>query len=135
MVLIFFGWMIMGGGTDGRLNWVVMGGHERKGAPWELKTGSYFVLMGGVELDLREAIIPEGETTLDFTIIMGGVEIRLPEELEVECEGTAILGGLEFLGQSAGGLYGGRVFKQSADNDNKKVKITCRVLMGGVTVK
>lgn len=135
VALILFGWLIIGGGSEGKTNWVVMGGHERKGTPWELKSGTYFVIMGGVELDLRDAIIPEGETTLDFTIIMGGVDIRLPEDLEVECEGTSVLGGLEFLGQSSGGVFGGRTVKQSRGNASKKIKISCRAFMGGATVK
>ena len=135
VALILFGWKIMGGGTADKTNWVVMSGYERKGSSWELKGGSFHIIMGGVELDLRDAIIPEGETDLDFTVIMGGIEIRLPDELDVCCEGTAILGGLEFLGQSSGGIYGDRIVEQTTENASRKVNIKCRVFLGGVEVK
>lgn len=109
MALILFGWKIIGGGTVDKANWVVMSGYERKGSLWELEGGSFHIIMGDVELVLRGAIIPEGVTDLDFTVIMGGVEIPLPDELDVSCEVTVILGGLEFLEQSSGGIYGDRI--------------------------
>jgi hypothetical protein len=135
LALILFGWLILSGGAAGKPNLVVMGGLERKGSPWELKSGSFFVIMGGVDLDLRDAVIPEGETNLDFTIVMGGVDLRVPEDIEVHCQGSAVLGGLEFFGQSAGGIYGGRTLQQGSVTAGKKVTITCRTLMGGVEIK
>lgn len=133
--LIYFGWLMINKETAEKSNWVVMGGYERKGTPWELESASYQVIMGGVELDLRDAVIPEGETRLDFTVIMGGVEIRLPEGIALSCNGTAVLGGLEFLGQSAGGIYGGRIVEQTPEDAAQKIIINCRVLLGGVDVK
>ena len=86
-------------------------------------------------MDLRDAVIPEGETNLDFTIVMGGVDLRVPEDIEVHCQGSAVLGGLEFFGQCAGGIYGGRTLQQGSVTAGKKVTITCRTLMGGVEIK
>lgn len=52
-------------------------------------------VMGGVELDFREAAFSPGLTTVSIFAAMGGVEIIVPPGLAVDCDGTAILGGFD----------------------------------------
>ena len=55
----------------------VLGGSSRKGSwepPARLRVPA---LMGGVELDFREANLLEGETVVDVLAVMGGVTITL----------------------------------------------------------
>jgi hypothetical protein len=71
----------------------VLGGVERKGA-WRVpKKGRVIAVMGGADLDFREAILPPGVTELRIVAIMGGADIVVPPDLAVECDGWAVLGG------------------------------------------
>jgi hypothetical protein len=56
-------------------------------------------VMGGAELDLREARFPEGETTVNVLAVMGGVEIVVPPGLRVQCSGLPLMGGFDSLDQ------------------------------------
>ncbi len=129
--------IFLGQSMPGKTNWAVMGGLERgKNARWTLDSSSYIAFMGGVDLDLRQAEIPDGETVLDITAIMGGADIRVPADLPVVCDGFAILGGVEFLGRSSGGIIGSTRAEQAAGKgDGKLVKIQGRAVMGGINVK
>ena len=50
--------------------------------------------MGGCEIDLRHASMPEGRAAvLDTFAFWGGIEIRVPEDWEVVSQGIAVLGG------------------------------------------
>jgi hypothetical protein len=52
-------------------------------------------VMGGLELDFREALLPPGETEVWIFSLMGGAEIIVPPGLTVESDGVAILGSFE----------------------------------------
>ena len=56
--------------------------------------GDISAVMGGVELDLRQANIA-GDAVLRLSVIMGGVEIRVPPDWSVVVRGSPILGGIE----------------------------------------
>lgn len=145
VLIMALGWAILRGrpfdgseseGGYGSTRWVIMSGLELKQPGWLLESGSYVVLMGSVELDLRQAVIRDGVTYLDLSAMMGGIEIIVPDGLAVECEGSAILGGVEFFRQSAGGIVSGRTFVRTGEPGSPKIlKIRCRALMGAVELK
>ena len=86
--------------------------------------------------DLTKAVIPEGETVLDLTAIMGGIKVIVPPDLAVYCEGTAILGGIDFLGEGSGGIIASKTMSSGIKEDTKtRVKIYFSAIMGGVEVK
>ncbi len=123
------------GGKGGRF--VFMGGANIGGSdPWKLESGSYFTFMGGIDMDLRSAEIPEGETVLDLTAIMGGIDVKIPEGLSVIYDGSAILGGVTFKEHEDGGIIGGRKIEQNIDEStNKIVRIQARAILGGVEIE
>lgn len=137
-VLILLGVSFMRGPqAQGRSNWAVMSGIERTTENWELENGSYWAFMGGVELDLRRAVIKEGEYYLNCNAVMGGIDITVPPNLTINCEGTAVLGGIEFLGKGNGGIFASVAAKQPGTMGEKGavVHIYGRVFMGGIEVK
>jgi predicted membrane protein len=60
----------------------------------EFTGGEINAVMGGVEIDLRQANIAT-EAVLHLSVIMGGVEVRVPREWSVVILGSPILGGIE----------------------------------------
>ncbi len=140
VILILVGFNLLRGrshnsGKGSRL--VVMGGTKVGGdQPWKLESGSYFALMGSIEIDLTAAEIEKGETLLDLTAIMGGIEVKVPSDLAVIYDGSAILGGVTFKDQEDGGIIGGRRVEQNITADaDKIVRIQARAIMGGVEIK
>lgn len=80
--------------------------------------------MGTVHIDLREALLCQGEVEFDVTAIMGEVRFTVPPGLRVECEGEAIMG--EF-----------REMHRARDDDPTAplVRIHGSTLMGSVRIK
>lgn len=70
-----------------------MGGVERRGAWTPARKNLVVAIMGGAELDFREAELPAGETEVYVICMMGGAEIIVPPELAVDASGIAIMGG------------------------------------------
>jgi hypothetical protein len=72
------------------------GAQKREGAwevPRELRVAC---CMGSVELDLREAILADGETVIEVIALMGSVEILLPPGVRVDLEGDTLGGEYTF---------------------------------------
>lgn len=102
----------------------IMGGVTRRG-PWTpARLTRIVALMGGAELDFREAEIGSGITEVSVAAIMGGVEIIVPPGLAVECNGIGIMGGFEHHASGA----------RRPDDTTPLLRINGVALMGGVEV-
>lgn len=137
VILILVGLSFLRGPqARGRSNFAVMGAVERTEEGWELENGSYWAFMGGVDLDLRRALIKDGEYYLNCNAVMGGIDIIVPPGLAVNCEGTVVLGGVEFLGKSNGGIIATITARQpgSEGDGGAVVNIYGRAFMGGIEV-
>lgn len=136
-IIILIGFtVIWGSRLKGKSHVAFMGGIEKKGHSWDLESSSYLALMGGVDLDLTKANIPEGETALELTAVMGGMDIYVPRDINLVCEGFAVLGGNGFPGKSSGGIVSSsKAHHVGTLGINKTVKITCKSIMGGIDVK
>ena len=73
--------------------WIVavMGGAARKGRWRPPARTNVLTLMGGAELDLREAELPE-DIVITAVALMGGIGITVPEGVSVELTGFALMG-------------------------------------------
>jgi len=74
---------------------VVLGGKEDQVDSQEFEGGEIFCLMGGYELDLRDACMKEAEAVLHVRAIMGGIELRIPDNWSLTVRGTPIMGAFE----------------------------------------
>ena len=74
---------------------LVMGGTSRTGQWTPARKLRIVAIMGGAELDFREAALSPGVTEIHITAVMGGVNIIVPPHLAVEMDGSAIMGGFE----------------------------------------
>ena len=85
----------IGGTPRNRFSVAIMSGARRMGS-WVLPQRYVSVaLMGGVELDLREAQFSEPNVTIHAYAVMGGIEITVPEDIEVDVSGIALMGGFD----------------------------------------
>ncbi len=74
---------------------VVFGSIERTG-PWAVPPRlAASVVCGHLLLDLREARLAPGETTIDVRVLMGNVEVIVPPGVEVEVSASSFLGSAE----------------------------------------
>ena len=102
----------------------VMGGAERKGMWTPPKQLTALSIMGGVELDFREASFGEQVTRVTVISLMGGTDIIVPPGVRVEANGVAIMGGFGS-GEPAGPV----------DPGAPVIKVNGFVMMGGVEIK
>ena len=64
-----------------------------RGEPFD--GGEANAVFGSVELDLREAVHPGGELSLELNAIFGSVELRVPRDWDVRIDGTPVMGSVE----------------------------------------
>jgi hypothetical protein len=76
----------------------VMGGAERRGVWTPPRHLNVITVMGGAELDFREARFAPGVTEITCFALMGGVQIILPPGVHVETNGMALMGGFSHRG-------------------------------------
>lgn len=72
----------------------VMSGNKLQNASQDFRGGEINAVMGGVELDLRNASI-ESEAVLNVFAMWGGIVLRVPNDWTVISHGSPILGGFE----------------------------------------
>jgi len=100
-----------------------MGGTKTVVTTTDFKGGQATAVMGGCEIDLRHASMPEGRVAvLDTFAFWGGIEIRVPDDWEVVSQGSAALGGFVNNARSQPGA-------------RRRIIVTGLAIMGGVEVK
>ncbi|MUL42444.1 DUF1707 domain-containing protein [Streptomonospora sp. PA3] len=115
----------MAAASTGRENIVaVFGGAERKGRWLVEPRTNVSVLCGGVELDLRDAVLSQREVTIQCAVVCGGVEIIVPHGVRVVNNTSGILGGTSVHGMDA-----------VTDPNLPVIRLTGTCMLGGIEVK
>ena len=84
----------LGDETTGEFELVtIMEGKQFASRAEGLWSGKVTTVMGGADLDLRDAVLDTGGTDLVVFTVMGGVALRVPDTWIVELEGRALVGG------------------------------------------
>ncbi len=76
----------------------VLSGSNQRGRYRLAGTLNAVSILGGDQIDLRDAEISDGEVTVNAVSILGGPTIYLPDTVNVEVEGMSIIGGNSELG-------------------------------------
>jgi Domain of unknown function (DUF1707)/Cell wall-active antibiotics response 4TMS YvqF len=107
------------------VRWMVaiMGGSHRRGRFRTVGSINAVAIMGGDEIDLREAEMEGGELTLNLFSLMGGSNVYVPDSVEVEMGGFSLMGGNEVRGNQRSPRPGAPVVRIRGFN-----------FMGGVTI-
>jgi Domain of unknown function (DUF1707)/Cell wall-active antibiotics response 4TMS YvqF len=111
--------------TKKPVRWMVavMGGSHRRGRFRAVGSINAVAIMGGDEIDLREAEIEGGELTLNLIAIMGGSNIYVPDSVDLEVGGFSLMGGHEEIGRELRPRPGAPV-----------IRLRIYTLMGGASV-
>ncbi len=72
----------------------ILGGVSRGNNSRAFRGADLLAIMGGCQLDLRQAAI-HGEAVIDVFTMWGGIEIRVPEDWTVVSEILPLMGGVE----------------------------------------
>jgi hypothetical protein len=83
------------------VRWMVsiMSGSHRRGRFRAVGSINAVAIMGGDEIDLRDAEIEGGELTLNLFALMGGANIYVPDSVDLEVGGFSLMGGHEEVGR------------------------------------
>ena len=100
-----------------------MSGSHRRGRFRAAGTINAVAIMGGDEIDLREAEIEGGELTLNLFAFMGGAQIYVPDSVDLEVGGFSLMGGHEEIGSQRPPRPGAPV-----------IRIRIYNLMGGASI-
>ena len=113
-------------GPDVERHVAILGGLDRKGGWVVPRQLSVFAMMGGADLDLREAKFAAQEVTITISCFMGGAQITVPPHVNVVMEGTGIMGG-----------YSGPGTRVPAEVDASSPTVRVRgvAIWGGVSVE
>jgi len=99
----------------------ILGGFERRVSAPDFRGGEITAIMGGCELDLREATLVT-EAVINVFAVWGGITIKVPPDWTVILHGTPVMGG--FTEKTA----------RPPDN-SKRLVVTGYAIMGGVEVR
>ena len=113
----------IGGEPGSGMSVAILGGVDRGGTWVVPPRHSVVAVLGGVQLDLREARFSQREVTIDVFTLMGGVDIMVGDDVDVDVSGFGIMGGFDHRA-SGPGLPGA-----------PKVRVVGLALMGGVNVR
>jgi predicted membrane protein len=138
LFLVFLGgylvWRGFGGRRRGRTSdgnsrfsgLAIMGGVHRRSNSQTFEGADLTAIMGGCEIDLRQASIAPGtEAVIDVFAIWGGIDIKVPEDWTVVIRAIPLMGGVEDKTH----------LLQPPPTPEKRLVISGIVVMGGVAVK
>jgi hypothetical protein len=113
-------------GPDKESHLAILSGLSRKGIWVVPRQMTILAMMGGAELDLRQAKFAAPEVVITINAFMGGASVIVGPNTRVQMEGTGIMGG--YAGPS--GLVEGEI-----DESSPLVRIKGIAIWGGVSVE
>ena len=108
-------------GSDTFNDLALMGGVKRTNLSKDFRGGEATAVMGGIDIDLRDAVMDRKEAVLDVSSVMGGVNIRVPENWTVVSRVNSIMGGFKDNTRQPG-------------NDDHRLVLKGTVVMGGIKI-
>lgn len=103
----------------------ILSGFSRKGAWQPDPVMNIVTILGGAELDFREAVLPGKEIVLRLTTVLGGIGIIVPPDMRVVDNTAAILGGSDV----------SEKVPDVSDADSPVLRVEGVCILGGVGVE
>lgn len=103
----------------------IFNGPERRISSQAFEGGELTAVVGGIELDLRQAAVVDPPATLNVFALLGGIDIKAPSDWVIQQNVLAILGGTEDK----------RSQLDSTDTRPPDLLVTGFALLGGIEIK
>jgi len=113
-------------GGDRLDEFAIFGGGDRMIRSRSFRGGNITAIMGGFDIDLRDAEIEGDAARIEVFVMMGGVDLKVPESWTVVLDVTPFLGGAD---------YNPRNRRAPPEGPQKVLTVSGFVFMGGVEVK
>lgn len=113
-------------GGDRLEEFAMFGGGDRMIRSQAFRGGTVTAIMGGFDIDLREADIAGDAARIEVFVMMGGIDLKVPENWTVVLDVTPFMGGADYRPGSR---------RAPADKPPKVLTVSGFVFMGGVDVK
>jgi hypothetical protein len=113
-------------GPDRESHFAILSGLSRKGIWVVPRQMTIMAMMGGAELDLRQARFAAPEVVITINAFMGGAQVIVGPNVRVQMEGTGIMGG--YSGPSG-------LVEADLDESSPVVRIKGFAIWGGVSVE
>ena len=129
LIIILIGWSIIRQGytktttqTGDDNYFAMMSGAESRNTNKNYTGGKATAIMGGIDIDLRDAQIKKS-ASLEVFVLMGGIDIRVPRGWVVRSQTMVFLGGTE------------NKADDTTASSSPVLTIVGNVILGGVTVR
>jgi predicted membrane protein len=109
--------------------WAIFGGGERRNTSKTFRGGELNAAFGGIDVDLRGAVIDQQQATLEVLVMFGGIDVFVPRDWEVILQPVALFGGCSDSRSSM------EREAQPATGAGKRLVVRGTVLFGGFEVK
>lgn len=100
----------------------ILSGFRRTSSSQNFQGGDLTAIMGGCEVDLRQASMKEGEAVIDVFALWGGIDLKVPLDWSVVVMGSPLMGGFDDKTRPPQG------------GSTKRLVITGTAIMGGVQI-
>jgi predicted membrane protein len=104
----------------------IFGGGDRMIRSTAFRGGNVTAIMGGFDIDLRDAVMAGDAARIEVFVMMGGIDLKVPESWTVVLDVTPFMGGAN---------YRPRGQRAPAEGPPKVLTVSGFVFMGGVDVK
>jgi len=112
-------------GLDRFSGLAIMGGFHRRTNSQAFQGADLTAVMGGGEIDLRQAsIAPDTEAVIDIFAFWGGIELKVPEDWTVISRVIPLMGGID-----------DKTRGPQSSGPSKRLVLRGIVIMGGVGIK
>lgn len=112
-------------GGDRLDEFAMFGGGDRMIRSRAFRGGTVTAIMGGFDIDLRDAEIAGDAARIEVFIMMGGVDLKVPENWNVVLDVTPFMGGADYRPGN----------RRPAEGPQKVLTVSGFVFMGGIDVK
>jgi lia operon protein LiaF len=111
-------------------------GDVRRRGPWRVRDEELWCLVGDIRLDLTEAEIPPGETTIKLAGFVNGITVVVPENVGVAVNSTAFVTEARMFGYKQDYLLTG--YEGESDNyaeANQKIRLELLYFVADLKVR
>jgi predicted membrane protein len=113
-------------GVDRLNEFAMFGGGDRMIRSSAFRGGNVTAIMGGFDIDLRDAVMDGNAARIEVFVMMGGIDMKVPEGWTVVLDVTPFMGGAD---------YRPGTRRAPAEGPPKVLTVSGFVFMGGIDVK